>query len=412
MAVEVLVLADDLTGANDAGAQCARLGVRSVVTTDVELSPEGLPDDIAVVVIDTESRHDTPDQAHDKVARIARRFYTNRTPRLFKKTDSTLRGNIGAELDAALSCGPFERLLFMPAYPAAGRMTVDGHHYVDGQPVHESPYGHDPRAPVSESFVPALLAKQTELDIAHTGPAGLMGALARMAHGILIVDASAEDEIRAVAERMHVRGDTAFAGPVGVLAELLPRWGLPAKPLVVPHGDGPLLIVNGSLNEVSLRQCAWARLHGFTSVRMPAEALVNSGCRETVAVQVADRLRAHEDVTLFTVENVSELYDSEPGPAGLPVPEACGEIVARALALLDVGPSFALCIFGGETSHAVLERIGCVTLYPCAYLGDGLSAACVSACSEVAVVVTKSGGFGPENVAGAVRDWVRAAAGR
>lgn len=406
--VDVLVLADDFTGANDAGAQCARLGVRSVVTADMDLGPEQLPDDTRVVVIDTESRHDSPAQAREKVAGVVRRFRRGGVPRIFKKTDSTLRGNIGAELEAVVNAGPVRRVMFVPAYPAAGRTTIDGYHYVDGVAVHESPYARDPRAPVRESFVPALLAQQTNLRVEHGGPDNLSTVLERMQPGILVVDASAPEDVRAIASAAHARHDLAFAGPVGVLAELLPRWRLTAQP-PPPTGTGPLLLVNGSLNDVSLRQCAWARDHGFVSVKIPAEAGTHTDSREAVAARAAEELRAGRDVVVFTIESASELLGGVTFGDGLSAPELTADVVAQALGDLTGRTRIALCIFGGETSHAVLRRIGCTTVYPCAYLGDGLSGALVRAGGSVAVVVTKSGGFGPDNVAGIVRDWVRGA---
>ncbi len=407
--IELLVLADDLTGANDAGAQCARFGVASLVTADRAVSPADVPGGIRAVVVDTESRHDSPAQAAETVSAVVRRFRGDAGPRIFKKTDSTVRGNIGAELEAVMTAGAFERLLFVPAYPAAGRVTVDGYHYVDGQRVHESAYGRDPRAPVGESFIPALLAQQTRVHAEIADANNVRESLKRMGRGVLVTDASEPEDVTAVAAAVHGWHDIAFAGPVGVLSELLPRWCEPSSCLRVPDAGGPLLLVNGSLNSVSLRQLAWARDHGFASVKIASEAGARDAARRAAAERAARHLRAGPEVAGFTVERAAEVVASEPGGSAPTVPEINAEIVALTLSLLTGTMRIAVCIFGGETSHAVLRRIGCTAVYPCAFLGDGLSAASGGAGCEAAVMVTKSGGFGPDNVAGIVRDWVRGA---
>ena len=66
-------------------------------------------------------------------------------PLLFKKVDSTLRGNVAAELAAALRTrraliSPPARvgIVFAPAFPALGRTTVNGRQLVYGQPLRET----------------------------------------------------------------------------------------------------------------------------------------------------------------------------------------------------------------------------------------------------------------------------------
>src|SRR5262249_48299725 len=102
----VLAIADDLTGALEVGALFAAAGMRSVVTAG-----EKEVFDDPVVVIDTETRHASCAEAESIVEKKAAGW-----PSLvYKKTDSTLRGNIGAELRALhrLYGGP---IAYVPAY--------------------------------------------------------------------------------------------------------------------------------------------------------------------------------------------------------------------------------------------------------------------------------------------------------
>lgn len=130
-----LVLADDLTGA----LECGVLIEGAVVTL---LAPA--PAEAAVV--DTDTRHVPPAQALETVRRLTEQFPAEM---IYKKTDSTLRGNIGAEL-AALPAG---RIHYAPAYPRLGRTVRGGRLYVDGVPVEQTAFAHDPREPIEEGDV-------------------------------------------------------------------------------------------------------------------------------------------------------------------------------------------------------------------------------------------------------------------
>ena len=114
----LLILADDFTGALDTGVQFAACGIptRVVVGEQVDLAAS----DAAVLVVDTETRHlplqslcrhCKTDPGCDECGRFS----------IYKKTDSALRGNIGAELSALLKTSGERRLPFLPAFP---RSTV------------------------------------------------------------------------------------------------------------------------------------------------------------------------------------------------------------------------------------------------------------------------------------------------
>src|SRR5690349_10157375 len=108
---DALVIADDLTGANDAGVQLALAGVRSIVFADCPVNR--LPRDYPAVVINTESRHLAPSEAAQRVRRVAALGKQEGVQYFFKKTDSTLRGNIGAELEALLEVTDSPSLSFV-----------------------------------------------------------------------------------------------------------------------------------------------------------------------------------------------------------------------------------------------------------------------------------------------------------
>src|SRR5262245_65518721 len=100
--VELLVIADDLTGACDTGAQFGGQGIPTLVTMDVDYEFDRRDDGYPVIVASTESRHLSAAEAATRVETLVRRARAAGVERFYKKTDSPLRGPIGAELQAML----------------------------------------------------------------------------------------------------------------------------------------------------------------------------------------------------------------------------------------------------------------------------------------------------------------------
>ena len=161
--MQLLVIADDFTGALDTGIQFARHGIATTLFLSDALTAGLLADCQAdVVVADTESRHLPPCDAAARVRAVTRLAKVAGCPVFYKKTDSTLRGNLGAELAAMQDVCGAKRLFFAPAYPALGRTTRGGTQLVNGVPLARTDFAADPFNPVRTDFVPALLAEQTD----------------------------------------------------------------------------------------------------------------------------------------------------------------------------------------------------------------------------------------------------------
>src|SRR5438105_11986422 len=89
-----IAIADDLTGALEVGAKFAEYGLPATIVTDLSSLPVRAS---PVLVIDTETRHVSAGDALARTRQVAT-FAREHSPTLiYKKTDSTLRGNIAAE---------------------------------------------------------------------------------------------------------------------------------------------------------------------------------------------------------------------------------------------------------------------------------------------------------------------------
>ena len=152
--LEILVLADDLTGALEAGAAFAQRGILGQVA--ISKVPGTT---CRVLVVDTETRHLPENEAAGRVENIARRANARL---VYKKTDSTLRGNIRAELHALSLIGP---VLYVPAYPQLGRTLRDGCLHVHGVPVEQTAFAIDPLHPVRNGNIQVLLAGTSNITV-------------------------------------------------------------------------------------------------------------------------------------------------------------------------------------------------------------------------------------------------------
>jgi uncharacterized protein YgbK (DUF1537 family) len=134
-----VIVADDLTGAADACVAFVLRGLSGAVmfeaskTGEASSSPSpasgGAPDaGPDVIAISTDSRALPPSLAAERTAAAVRRYVGAETPApwIFKKIDSTLRGPVGAEIDAAMTAAGASVAIVAPAFPAMGRIVDRG----------------------------------------------------------------------------------------------------------------------------------------------------------------------------------------------------------------------------------------------------------------------------------------------
>lgn len=134
----VLILADDLSGAADCAVTGARLGLRSHVVLHHEAATQlSAQSDapIDVLAIDLDCRRQSPSVAA-QIHTDAWRLLGHAAVRLYKKVDSTLRGNVASEV-AALTA-EIGMAIVAPAFPSAGRTTVGAHQLLHGTPLEET----------------------------------------------------------------------------------------------------------------------------------------------------------------------------------------------------------------------------------------------------------------------------------
>ncbi|KGI83365.1 membrane protein, partial [Exiguobacterium mexicanum] len=86
-------------------------------------------------------------------------------PLIYKKIDSTFRGNIGIEIETVMSEANLKLAIVAAAIPAAGRVTLNGECLVNGKPLIETEFASDPKTPVVSSRIQTIIHQQTALPV-------------------------------------------------------------------------------------------------------------------------------------------------------------------------------------------------------------------------------------------------------
>ncbi|WP_025948742.1 four-carbon acid sugar kinase family protein [Geobacillus thermocatenulatus] len=206
--MKIGVIADDLTGANATGVRLAKQGfktatfVRNASLTNIEKYD--------AICVDTDSRYSPKEIAENRVRQAVNYFKQWNVKIICKRIDSTVRGNIGLEIDTVLhELGDRSVAVVVPSFPDSGRMTTGGYLLVDGIPVQETDVAKDPLTPVDQSFVPALIQQQSihpvaliGLDVVLSGaeriPCRLKEEIGR-GNRIIVVDAVNDEHIETIA---------------------------------------------------------------------------------------------------------------------------------------------------------------------------------------------------------------------
>jgi len=347
--MKAAVLADDTTGALEAGALLVE------VSPSCEVLLAGFESGADTVALSTESRHHPPSRAARAVRRAARKLLEGGVERFYKKTDSTLRGNITAEFEALLDNIPDRPIVYVPAYPAVGRTVVNGILLVNGRPVAETEFRNDPRNPVTESSILRLVAGRYPV-VSCSRPGSLLGGEAR----VIVCDASSDQDLSEIAADLKKAAKPFLAaGP----AAFIRHWARLSTPRAGPAPVVPLatrvLFVCGSLHPVSRR------------------------------MQIEDALLATPETIDTDAEGVLM------------------RLARTARDQMNVGGFDALAIFGGDTAAVVLRNLGVRSLRPAGEVVPGVPVSLAACRGRPFTLVTKAGGFGDDGTATRISEWLK-----
>ncbi len=396
--IKILIIADDFTGALDTGVKFAEAGAKTKVMTKWDNT---FPEDSAeVLVLCIPTRHSNPLDAYRQV-RKAVEIADGKVGCIFKKTDSALRGNVGAELTAALEGSSANNLYFIPALPSMNRFTSGGVHYIDGISVRDSVFGKDPFEPVTESYIPELMRKQCSTRIQSIwAEDAIKGTPSCDKNAILVYDCESQADMDAEVATLCKDGvPPLLAGCSGLAQALTPYLGLEAN-VEAPKKAGTLVVVCGSVNPISKAQMKFAEENGFSRIHLSDAQLLDD---ESKLAPMAKGLVLVSEAgngllvdTLNAKKGMMETISDEER-------EELRELISTRAGLLikdmfDAGLDSRLLIVGGDTLLAFAHAINCYEYYPVCELESGVVLFRVSYNGKQYEIISKSGGFGDEDL--------------
>jgi uncharacterized protein YgbK (DUF1537 family) len=415
---QLAIIADDLSSCTDCGIQIARDGLQTYVVLDRQRDVKALAA-YDVVAVDTDSRAVSPAAAYARVAE-ATNFVRQISEAFYKSLDSTLRGNLGAEVDAVMDVIHFDLAAVAPAFPFYGRTTSAGIHYLHGQRIDETEFASDPQNPVKDADLVRVFASQSrrsvgliELDAVREGSAAVCGRvtdLRRSGVELVILDAQSEADLDVivagvVASGLRVLwvGSTGLAGHVS--KTMGARGGTHSTAQACGAARTPILSVVGSASQVTRGQvAALLQQADVSSVRMDPFPIIEAGtlrdreidrCRR----QAVGELRGGRDVVLDVVSSrdaiaaahaLGRQRDMDSSRVGATIVESLAEITLSVVEMVSVG---GLILTGGDTARAVCDRLGAEGILILREVEPGIPLARMVGAHELPIV-TKAGAFG------------------
>ena len=415
-----LILADDLTGAADCAIAFGRRGRAAAVTWGEPRSggaAGGASTDLPVLAYDADSRGLSAAAAAQRHAQCLRRLHAS-DQTLFKKIDSTLRGQPAAETAATILHlkGRTETVfgICAPAFPATGRTTVGGRIHVGGRPLEEAEVWARDHSYANADLAAVLGTAgvtANAVPLATVRGPGLASALEQIAATgdiVAVCDAETQadlDRIASAGLRIAAAGLSGspspfFIGSAGLAHALAAIAAAPAlEPVRIAPRRGGSLIVVGSLATAS-RDAArkLATLEGVVHLPVSSETLLgDSGDLAALAATVGGAISAGHDVLVeIAMDGVPDM--------------ALGPRLVRRLAdafaplAADIG---AFAATGGDTASALLSRFGVDGIRLVDEIEPGVSLGLTL--GRLAIpVATKAGAFGDSDSLIRIQERLRA----
>lgn len=412
----IIILADDLTGAADSGVQFVKQGIPAAVWIEQNHIPDRGQEGMASV-INVESRSLTAEASYEMWRKLPSSLKLDQFQLVMKKIDSTLRGNIGIEIQALMDFGNFEIAVVVPAYPRKGRITVGGYQLVHQHLLENSEVAKDPKFPITKSKVSDIIRKQTLMSVGEVEIKDIRDGMIRsridtcLREGVRVVamDSASDTDLENIVSQIQKNGvRVLWVGSAGLAEALAKRYvscSVPIRKLkfeTVRKAD-PVLVVAGSVSAVTLKQVEQLRLSGFRSIEVDPVLLLNEsydkGELDSLTKQAHGILLDGDDLVIST--NISASKRDQvmhiQKQNGYSAVEA-GDLIADRLGMLAstvIRHSFisGVVLTGGDIAYRTCKHLQVQKLKIIEEVEEGLPLCLAEGVRQISFV-TKAGAFG------------------
>ena len=394
--LDVAIVADDLTGALDAAAPFAGRGLETRILLDFEQAAAAVETNTRVLSLTSESRPLSPTAADERVWNATRAALAGAPRILLKKIDSTLRGNIAAEIMAGLRATGLQHVLIAPAVPRHGRIMREGEVFMNGVPLRQTEIGADALSPSPSAPLPQILRAASKDLIVHVWTRGAAFAL-NVEAGIhaYVADCETEADLDAIAKFVISHCDEVL--PVGAsgLATAIARQlaQTPSSELlsviqrISEQAQNPILFVIGSRTAASAEQAARLCAAGAEELTMSFSAHTRDGDwildrsvnESTPPVALIVRPESSREPNLISPSEVAQTLG-----------RTAADIVRR----LQVD---AVVMVGGDTAFETFQALGVSEASVAGEIMPGVAIGTMQVDGRPLTFITKAGGFGDAN---------------
>lgn len=416
-----VVMADDVTGANDIGIMYAKAELDTLVYSFGDGSPQDY-EDCDVLVVDTDSRFDTKEEAYRKVSLALSRIPKDGVKQYIDKQCSVFRGNIGPEFDAMLDALDENFAVVVLGFPDNGRTTVNSLHYVYGKLLEESQFRTDPVHPMTCSDLREILGNQTNRPVGaihhavyDEGEDAVRTALseARTRGGYCIMDVRNNQDLEFLAGIL--KEETIICGSSALSAYLAKVQNFPGADKKEPDYPIPgkeVFCIAGSLTPQTVGQTAYMKEKGYPVFELDTRKLLEKSAREEECRRVREAARnAYERSSFAMIHSMNhpELVEKtkrlarEAGIDNKQVSAMVSSALAEIAEWVSVQCGIRnIIVCGGDTSAALCTRLGVFGMRVLEEIETGLPT-CQSVNAPFYQLVLKSGSFGsPEFIEKAI----------
>lgn len=417
--MKVAIIADDITGANDSGVQLAKSGLKTAVwLNNVQ---QQTVESLEAVVIDTDSRAMSEHDARESIKASLHVLEPYQPQLLFKKVDSTLRGNVGAELAELIKLNQPDYVLLTPSFPESRRTVSEGLLYVDGTPIGETEFALNEADPVKDSRIADHIGRQFKGELVEvpeelwTKSPSKIEAWLKQNHSakgcVFICDATSSHTLKTIAQ--FAQGSTdqiLLAGSAGLSSALTIESNGGKREVKRTKPTQPILYLIGSMSDISRKQVQHLLIQEqAVGIKMDAikavdeDEFVRATEFERVNKEAHAALRDQKIPVIYsgTERHEIDVVYSYAQEKNIPLSVISKRIVALLAAvgenLVQTYSFQAIIMTGGDTAKALCKRIDISQLNLIDEFETGIPISMFTGSLEGTYAITKAGAFGTEH---------------
>lgn len=404
----MIIIADDLTGANDTAIQFTKCGFYSLVLTQPD--PAGFDtvlDNYEVISVNTDSRDLPEDISYEKVRDAVKAIKANGDS-YYKKIDSVLRGNTAVDLDAMMDALGYSFAIVAPSYPENDRIVRDGILHAGTTVIN---------AVDLFSNKMRRLVKNLRLSEVRAEDGNLVETIRRYRDSgvsLLVADALTDEDlstintaVRRLGSNILLAGSAGFAKQIALYLQSSGHIRSDGHSYrnIHPKQGGKVLMVAGTRHGGTANQIQQiSQLFDVPIIRIPVKEILHGRIRDVADTAIESALKSiasGNPVTILVVDSifskngfslkadVSELKDAETISQGLAY--ITTEILRR-----NEFPT--LITMGGDTSMKVCAALHATGIEPLEEVFPGIPyGRIIGGVADGQQIITKSGGFGDDS---------------